>query len=128
MLARRIPLIVVLLVALAAAGCGGDDDENTPKELLLVSQASADVQEFCAVSASTGAVYDLAYFAMLDAVDQLENAYRTDKDSSVNLDPERNQNVKVSKVVEDSTERLGKGCGKDGKQQAARLQQVLKQQ
>jgi hypothetical protein len=126
--ARRILLIAVLLVALAAAGCGDDDGASASKELLLVSQASADVQEFCAVSGSEGAVYDLAYFAMLDAVDELERAYRANKDDKVNLDSERNQDVPVSKVVQDSEERLSKGCGKDGKQQAARLQQALKQQ
>ena len=119
---------MVIAVALIAAGCGDDNSSNTPKELLLVSQANADIQEFCAVSASTGAVYDLAYFAMLDAVDQLENAYKSDKDKTVNLDTERNRNVKVSKVVQDSADRLAKGCGKDGKQQAARLQQAIRQQ
>jgi hypothetical protein len=119
---------MVIAVALIAAGCGDDNSSNTPKELLLVSQANADIQEFCAVSASTGAVYDLAYFAMLDAVDQLENAYKSDKDKTVNLDTERNRNVKVSKVVQDSADRLAKGCGKDGKQQAVRLQQAIRQQ
>jgi hypothetical protein len=127
--ARRTFLATVLAAAVLVAGCGGDDDgDGSSTEKLTVAQANADVQEFCTVSGSKGAVYDLAYFAMLDAVEDLAKAYREDKDAKVNLDSERNKDVPVSKVVTDAAARLSKGCGKDGKVQGARLQQVVQQQ
>jgi len=127
-LAGRSFLALVLVAAAVAAGFGDDDAGGSAGNKLTIAQASADVNEFCAVSGSKGAVYDLAYFAMLDAVDSLAKAYRDDKDVKVNLDPERNRDVPVSKVVSDAAERLGRSCGKDGKQQAARLQRVVQQQ
>jgi hypothetical protein len=126
--ARRSLLALVLAAAVLAAGCGSDDDGGSADQKLLVAQANADIQEFCAVSGSKGAVYDLAYFAMLDAVDALAKAYKDDRNTEVNLDPERNRDVPVSKVVTDAAQRLSRGCGKDGKQQAARLQRTVQQQ
>jgi hypothetical protein len=126
--ARRTLFALVLVAAALAAGCGDDDDSGSSEQKLLVAQANADIQEFCAVAGSKGAVYDLAYFAMLDAVDSLAAAYKEDKDVKVNLDPERNRDVPVSKVVTDAAQRLSRNCGKDGKQQAARLQKVAQQQ
>jgi hypothetical protein len=128
-LARRILVVPVLAVALAAAGCGGGDDNGSSgQEKLKIAQANADVLEFCSVAGvGKGDVYDRAYFAMLDAVDTLANAYKNNRDETVNLD-QRNHGVAVDKVVRDSAARLAKNCGADGKQQAAKLQQALQQQ
>ena len=128
MSAQRSLVALILAAAVLAAGCGGDDSSGSSNEKLLIAQANADIQEFCAVSGSKGAVYDLAYFAMLDAVDSLAKAYKDDKNVKVNLDADRNRDVPVSKVVTDAERRLSQGCGKDGKQQAAHLQRAVQQQ
>ena len=119
----------VLAVALGAAGCGGGGDSNgSSQQDLKIAQANADVQEFCSVAGvGKGDVYDRAYYAMLDAVDTLSNAYKNNRDDKINLD-QRNHCVPVDKVVRDSAARLAKNCGKDGKQQSAKLQQALQQQ
>jgi hypothetical protein len=111
------------------AGCGGGGGGNSAatQEQLKIAQARADVNEFCAVSGSTGAVYDLAYFNVLDAVDTLSTAWTKHRSEKVNLD-QRNHGVPVEKVVRDSAAQLAKNCGKDGKLEAAQLKKVLQQQ
>ena len=111
----------------AVAGCGGGGDDKSATDKLAVSQANADVQEFCGVSSSKkGDVYDRAYYALLDAVDTLAGEYRDNPDMKVVLVPDKDA-VPVQKVVTDSIRDL-KQCGPDGRQQSARLQQSIKSQ
>lgn len=92
----------------------------------MIAQANADVQEFCSVAAAKkGDVYDRAYFAMLDAIDTLIDAYKQEKTLKINIDPAKPA-VAVEKIVTDSVTALQR-CGRDGRQQAGRLQQTVKQ-
>src|SRR2546421_218298 len=125
--ASRFLVAPVVVTALIAAGCGGDSGGGNSKALLEIAQANADVNEFCSVSGSSGAIYDAAYFSARDAVQTLATGYKQHRNDKVNLD-QRNHDVPVQKVVQDAIAKLGKGCGKDGKLQAAKLQRAISKQ
>ena len=118
-------LAVALVALLAASGCGGDDgDDNSSQTKLKVSQASADVEQFCRLHKTTDYIYNRPYILMVKATTTLIDANRTeDPGMKVWLDPARPE-IPLGKIVRDSAAKL-KRCGPDGRQQAARLQRAI---
>jgi hypothetical protein len=120
---RRFILLAALVAAVALSGCGDDDSgDGSARAKLLVSQASADVEAFCRYKTTTGYLYDRQFILMVMATDTLIAANRRDPELKVWLDPVRPE-VPVRKVVRDSAAKL-KRCGRDGRQQAARIQRA----
>lgn len=121
-----------LLVPLGAAGCGGDGDNGgggqgtlSTADNLKVDQDRADIQEFCSLaSLGKGELYDRALFSVVAAVDQLIIIYRRDPDA-VYHEPLRKRDIKLRQVMTESARKLNSGCGRDGKQQAVKLNDAL---
>jgi hypothetical protein len=124
-----------LLVPLATAGCGGDGDDGgggkgtlSTTDNLKVDQDRADIQEFCSLaSLGKGELYDRALFSVVAAVDQLIIIYRKDPDA-VYHEPLRKRDIKLRQVVTESVRKLNSDCGRDGKQQAGKLNDALQSQ
>lgn len=111
-----------------AAGCGGGDGGSGNKlstdDQLKVAQDRADIDEFC--SLSTGGesdLYDRAFFAAGDAVNQMIVIYKKGPDRTYH-EVKSGKDLKMSQVTQEAANKL-KGCGKDGKAQSAKLTQAL---
>jgi hypothetical protein len=126
--------LTVLLATLAlllpgvAIGCGDDDGGGgnglSTQDNLKVDQDRADIEEFCTVSvAGKGDLYDRAFFAMVGAVDQLVILYKENSGETYH-EALKDRDIKMNQVVQEAAKKLN-GCGKDGKQQAAKLTQAL---
>jgi hypothetical protein len=122
--------LVVILAPVAAVGCGGGDDSGGGNKLaatdqLKLAQAKADVEEFCSVhnAPKTSDLYDRAYFTSLDATNTII-AYTKKDQNKVFVDKVKKLDVPVKQVAEDVANSLAK-CGKDGKDEAAKLRAAL---
>jgi len=122
---------LVLLLPVAAIGCGGDDDDGggsgnglSTKDNLKIDQDRADIEEFCTLAPNPkGDLYDRAFLTVITAVDDMIIIYKKDSGASFH-EPLKNRDIKMSQLVQDEAKKL-KGCGKDGKVQAAKLDQAL---
>jgi hypothetical protein len=124
---------IALLAPVAAAGCGGGSDSNgssgggsglSTEENLKVDQDRADIEEFCSVATvGKGDLYDRALFSVVAAVDDLQITYKKHPDA-VYHEPIKNRDIKMKQLMADMAKKLN-GCGKDGKQQAAKLTQAV---
>jgi hypothetical protein len=122
---------LALLLPAAALGCGGGGDDKSSgggtlstQDNLKIDQDRADVDEFCSVSSiGKGELYDRALFSIVSATDDLVIVYKKNT-NGVYHDPVKKRNIKLRQVVEDTAKKL-RGCGKDGKQQSAKLTQAL---
>ena len=122
---------LALLLPAAAIGCGGGGDNGggsgnglSTDDNLSVDQDRADIEEFCALSVSPkGDLYDRAFFAVVGAVDDLVIVYKKDTNASFH-EALKNRDIKMSQLMPDEAKKL-KGCGKDGKVQAAKLTQAI---
>jgi hypothetical protein len=121
---------LVVLVAVAAAGCGGGDSGSLTRgnlgatENLTVAQDQADIQEFCNFAqAPTGDLYDRALSSEIPAVDELIIVYKKHTDGTY-YDAVKKREIKMKQFLQDQARALN-GCGKDGKQQAAKLTQAI---
>ncbi len=128
--------MVALAVPAATVGCGGDggDDGSGGKgtlssaDNLKVDQDRADIQEFCSLaSLGKGELYDRALFSVVAAVDQLIIIYKKEPDA-VYHEPLKKRDLKLQQVVQEAAKKLNSGCGKDGKAQAAKLNEALQSQ
>jgi hypothetical protein len=123
--------LVLFLASVAAVGCGGGGggggNKLSAQDQLRVAQARADVDEFCSVfnAPKNSDLYDRAYFTSLDAVDNIIAYYKKDK-SKIYVDKVKKLDFTVKQVAEDAAKSLDK-CGKDGKDEAAKLRAVLQQ-
>jgi len=111
-----------------AAGCGGGSGGSGNKlstdDQLKVAQNRADIDEFCLLSSGGESdLYDRAFFAAGDAVNQIIQIYKQ-RPTAVFHEVKKDQDLKMRQVVEQAANKL-KGCGKDGKAQAAKLNQAL---
>jgi hypothetical protein len=124
-----------LLVPVLAAGCGGDGDNGgggggtlSTTDNLKVDQDRADIQEFCSLAPlGKGELYDRALFSVVAAVDQLVIIYRKDPDGTY-YEPLKKRELKLRQVMTESARKLSSGCGRDGKQQARKLNEALQSQ
>jgi hypothetical protein len=120
-------IVLPIALVLASAGCGDDGGGNS-SDALKMSQAQADVEEFCSVGATKGDVHDRAYIAMLEAVRLMSETYPGNKDLEVAVRPGRPKK-KLEEVVRTAAQRLNNSCGgSDGRQQAQVLERALQQQ
>jgi hypothetical protein len=124
-----------LLFPVAMGGCGGDGDGGgggngtlSATDNLKVDQDRADIQEFCSLATlGKGELYDRALFSVVAAVDQLIIIYKKDPDA-VYHEPLKKRDLKLRQVMTEAARKLGSGCGKDGKQQAAKVNQAIQAQ
>ena len=121
---------VAVIVPLAAAGCGSSDKSSLTKgnlgvtNNLRVAQDEADIQEFCNLAISpTGELYDRALGSVLNATDDLIIVYKKEP-SGTYWDALKKREVPLKQRVADLAKQLNT-CGRDGKQQAAKLNQAL---
>lgn len=121
---------LVVLVPVAVTGCGGSDKTTRTKgnlgvaENLKVAQDEADIQEFCNLAATPkGDLYDRALISVIAATDDLIIIYKKHQDGTY-YDALKKREIKLNQLVSDLAKKLS-GCGKDGKQQAAKLTQAL---
>jgi hypothetical protein len=123
-------LVALLAALLVLPGCGDDDSNDTgpvdgsDEAKLLVSQANADLEIFClrAKTKSTGEnVRNVAFISAANGVDVLVSQTRENPELEVPLSSKR-PNVPLQTVVRDNINRLKRGCGKDGRLMAARLE------
>jgi hypothetical protein len=122
--------LVLILASVAAVGCGGGDDNGGGNKLsatdqLKLAQAKADVEEFCSVfnAPKTSDLYDRAYFTSLDAVNIII-AYNKKDGDKIFVDKVKKLDLPVKRVAENAANELAK-CGKDGKDEAAKLRAAL---
>ena len=122
---------VAAIVPLAAGGCGGGDKSNLTKgnlgvtSNLEVAQDEADIQEFCNLATSpNGDLYDRALGAVITATDDLIIVYKKHSDGTY-YDALKKRELPLKQRVSELASKLN-GCGKDGKQQAAKLTQALR--
>jgi hypothetical protein len=111
-----------------AAGCGGGSggsgDKLSTDDQLKIAQDRADIDEFCALSSGGESdLYDRAFFAAGDAVNQIIEIYKKSPNATFH-EPKKDQDLKMRQVTEQAASKL-KGCGKDGKAQSAKLTQAL---
>ena len=123
-------LVVLLLGSVAAAcggGGGGDGNKLGASDQLRVAQARADLDEFCSVSNApkNSDLYDRAYFTSVDAVNKII-AYYKKSPSKVYVDKIKHLELTMKQVAENAAKDLDK-CGKDGKDEAAKLRAALQQ-
>jgi hypothetical protein len=121
---------VAAIVPLAATGCGGSDKSSLTKgnlgvtNNLKVAQDESDIQEFCNLAiAPKGDLYDRALGADLTATDDLIIVYKKEPKGTY-WDALKKREVPLKQRVSDLAKKLDT-CGRDGKQQAARLGQAL---
>jgi hypothetical protein len=122
---------VLLLPAAAAIGCGGGGDDNggsgnglSTEDNLKVDQDRSDIEEFCAVSsASEGDLYDRAFLAVVNAVNDVILVYKKDP-NAVYHQPIKNRDLTMKQLLTEEAKKLN-GCGKDGKRQATEINQAL---
>jgi hypothetical protein len=128
--------MVALVVPAVTVGCGGDggDDGSGGKgtlssiDNLKVDQDRADIQEFCSLAPiGKGDLYDRALFSVVAAVDQLIIIYKKDPDA-VYHEPLKKRDMKLQQVLQEAAKKLDSGCAKDGKSQAAKLNEALQSQ
>ena len=125
-------LVTIAAVStVAAAGCGGGDKSNLTKgnlgvtSNLEVAQDEADIQEFCNLATSpNGDLYDRALGAVITATDDLIIVYKKHSDGTY-YDALKKRELPLKQRVSELASKLN-GCGKDGKQQAAKLTQALR--
>ncbi len=113
-----------------ASGDDGSGGKGTLSSVdnLKVDQDRADIQEFCSLaSLSKGELYDRALFSVVAAVDQLIIIYKKEPDA-VYHEPLKKRDLKLQQVVQEASKKLNSGCSKDGKAQAAKLNQALQSQ
>jgi hypothetical protein len=128
--------LTVLLAALAVLGsaavasCGGDDKSSLTKGNLgvtlnlKVAQDEADIQEFCNLApVPKGDLYDRALLGVIAATDDLIIVYKKHS-GAVYYDALKKRESPLKQRVGDLARKLN-SCGKDGKQQAAKLTQAL---
>jgi hypothetical protein len=131
---RKLTVLLVtfaLLLPAVTIGCGGGGDNGggsgngiSTEDNLKVDQDRADIEEFCALSVSPkGDLYDRALIAVVGAVDEMIIVYKKDTGASFH-EAIKNRDIKMKQLVQDEAKKL-KGCGKDGKVQAAKLTQAL---
>ena len=93
-----------------------------------MDQDRADIQEFCSLSSlGKGELYDRALFSVVAAVDQLVIIYKKEPDA-VYHEPLKKRDLKLQQVVQEAAKKLNSSCGKDGKSQAAKLNEALQSQ
>jgi hypothetical protein len=121
---------LVVLVPAAVAGCGGGDKSSRTKGNLgvtlnlKVAQDDADIQEFCNLApVPKGDLYDRALISVIAATDDLIIIYKKHADGTY-YDAIKKRETPLKQRVADLAKKLN-GCGKDGKQQAAKLTQAL---
>jgi len=121
---------VAAIVPLAASGCGGGDKSNLTKgnlgvtNNLKVAQDEADIQEFCNLAVSpSGDLYDRALGAVLTATNDLVIVYKK-VPTGTYYDALNKREVPLKQRVSELAKKLNT-CGRDGKQQAAKLNQAL---
>jgi outer membrane murein-binding lipoprotein Lpp len=130
---RKLTVLLVALAVLgsaAVAGCGGDDKSSQTKGNLgvtlnlKVAQDEADIQEFCNLApVPKGDLYDRALFGVVAATDDLIIVYKNHSDG-VYYDAIKKRETPLKQRVADLARKLN-SCGKDGKQQSAKLTQAL---
>jgi hypothetical protein len=123
-------IAVAAIVPLAAAGCGGGSSSSLTKgnlgvtNNLKVAQDEADIQEFCNLAISpSGDLYDRALGAVLTATDDLAVVYKKEAKGTY-WDALKKREVPLKQRVSELAKKLDT-CGRDGKQQAAKLSQAL---
>jgi len=123
---------MLLASASLLAACGGGDNSDSgglsSDEKLLVVQARGDIGEFCSV-ADTGEneLFDRNFEAMLTGVRDLARVYRENPDATIDI-PIEKKKLTMEQVMREQIAALGKGCGKDARQQAGVLEAALQQQ
>jgi hypothetical protein len=130
---RKLTVVLAALAALGlvtAAGCGGGDGGSLTRgtlgapENLKVAQDQADIQEFCNLAPSPkGDLYDRALGSVISAVDDLIIVYKKKPDGTY-YDAVKKREIKLKQFLQEQAKKLN-GCGKDGKQQAAKLTQAV---
>jgi hypothetical protein len=120
---------LALVLPVVAIGCGGGNDDGgsgngiSTEDNLKVDQDRADIDEFCTLSSSPkGELYERALITVVSAVDQVILIYKKDPGKNFH-EPLKDRDIKMSQLVQDEAKKL-KGCGKDGKAQAAKLTQA----
>jgi hypothetical protein len=127
--------VISLTLAMLAAGCGGDDKKGTSEEAqaLRIEQFQSDVRFFCITGKNdlAGAADPLG--TVITAVDNLIKIYRDDPKATYELaridkrgDKLGVRAVPIGDLLEESAATLKKGCGRYGRDQAARLDSTVK--
>jgi hypothetical protein len=121
MTARWAIALLVATLALAGAGCGGDGGGNgglSNEEKLRVEQYIADIDEFCAEVRT----YDLE--VLVRSINDLISIYR--RNESATFDAPQGDPVTMRQLMTDNSLRLQR-CGRIGRAQATKIQNVLRQ-
>jgi len=134
---RKLIVLAVLATLLFASGCGSDDGggpddkggasaEGTDLDRLLVSKAYADIDTFCVrakLKSTRRDLQNVGFIQAVEGVNRLVAQRRKDPDIGVPLNTQRND-VPFEQVYREVTAKLKRGCGKDGKLAAQRLERA----
>jgi hypothetical protein len=131
-------MLTVLLAALLSlsvvgvAACGGGGDGNgggggnrlSTADNLKVDQYRSDIEEFCNLAPRpTGDLYQGALITVVTSVDELILVYKRNTGAAFH-DALKDRDIKMTALMQAEAKKL-KGCGKDGKAEAAKLSQAL---
>jgi hypothetical protein len=125
LLAVILPLLVAGITACGGGGnSGGDGNRLTTEDNLKVDQYRTDILEFCNLAPRpTGELYDRALITVVTSVDQLILVYKKSTGKSFH-DPIKDRDIKMTDFMQSEAKRL-RGCGKDGKAEAAKIAQAV---